>query len=159
MGREFDYIYVRNFLCVGIPYFLIGVWVKIYNPFKRLNSKVALGGVIFFSLTSVVEFMVLYKLGLNATRDHYISSTLLSFCLFMMFERHKQNQPNLYSEMGRKNSLYVYIFHPIWISIFIIFCNHLPANISLIIRNTAPLLVLGTTFLTIYSLRKIKLLK
>lgn len=44
MGREFDYIYVRNFLCVGIPYFLIGVWVKIYNPFKRLNSKVALGG-------------------------------------------------------------------------------------------------------------------
>ena len=52
MGREFDYIYVRNFLCVGIPYFLIGVWVKIYNPFKmsvipeKLNNSVTVDDLI-----------------------------------------------------------------------------------------------------------------
>lgn len=159
IGREYDYIYVRNFLCVGIPYFLIGVWVKKYNPFEWLNSKLAMGGVILFSITSFAEFMILDNLGLNATRDHYISSTLLSFCLFLMFERHKQYLPTLCSELGRKDSLYVYIIHPIWISIFIICCNHIPAGLSMIIRYSAPMLVIGFTFLTIYSYRKLKALK
>lgn len=156
LDRQFDYIYVRNFLCVGIPYFLIGVWIKHSKSLSWMNTKIAMGGVILFCLTSMLEYKLLASAGLNATRDHYISSTFLSISLFTMFLRYNQSEPSVFSEIGRKDSLYVYIYHPIWISAVKILGNHIPTNISVILNYTAPFFIIGATFLTIYLLRKIK---
>ena len=47
-GREFNYIYMRNFAFVGIPYFTIGMLLKKYSDkilsCTRLNTSVLSGG-------------------------------------------------------------------------------------------------------------------
>ena len=45
LHHEYPYIYVRNFMFVGIPYFMLGVWIK--KNWKRLlvvNIYIYLGG-------------------------------------------------------------------------------------------------------------------
>lgn len=45
IGKEFDFIICRNFLFVGLPYFLLGVWLKKNNnKAKSLSSNVLWGG-------------------------------------------------------------------------------------------------------------------
>lgn len=44
MNREFPYIYVRNFLFVGLPYFLIGAYMKLKNIRLRGGHEIAWGG-------------------------------------------------------------------------------------------------------------------
>ena len=111
--KEFSYILVRNFICVGLPYFSIGMLIK------HLKEKVlcfnylqifTLGGVIF--LTSLMEKKLLVELNLNATRDNYISSTFLAISLFLLFLSTKQTKVSILSALGEKDSLYIYIFHP-----------------------------------------------
>ena len=119
--REFPYIWVRNFLCVGLPYFSIGMMLKKRKD-QIVNLKylhiLALGGVFLFSLTSVAENRLLIELHANATRDHYISSTFLAVSLFLLFLSVKQAKTNILSSLGEKDSLYVYIFHPLLIMFF-----------------------------------------
>lgn len=44
LGREFPFVCVRNFLFVGIPYFMLGVWIK-KNIAKLLSiNKMPYGG-------------------------------------------------------------------------------------------------------------------
>ena len=42
--HEYPYFYVRNFLFVGIPYFMIGVWFKTYIGKALSISKIIYGG-------------------------------------------------------------------------------------------------------------------
>lgn len=88
LGIELNYIYLRNFLFVGIPYFSIGVFIKKKVRYNNGNicayKYLFLGGVVLFSLTSLLERYLLENYGINAIRDHYISTTLLSICLFLL---------------------------------------------------------------------------
>lgn len=43
--REFPYVFVRNFLFVSLPYFMIGIWMKRHiNRLLSINRYVYLGG-------------------------------------------------------------------------------------------------------------------
>lgn len=45
LNREFPFVYVRNFLLVGIPYFMIGVWIKMnIDRLQTVNRYVYSGG-------------------------------------------------------------------------------------------------------------------
>lgn len=120
LHREFPVIIVRNFLCVGIPYFSIGMFLsqkqECINQINQLRIFTLLG-VIIFSILSMIENRILINIGMNATRDHYISTTFLAISLFLLFTTYKQETPNLLSKMGEKDSLYIYIFHPLFITI------------------------------------------
>lgn len=43
-NREFPYIFVRNFLFVGLPYFALGAFLKTKNYFRLMNRCTLLGG-------------------------------------------------------------------------------------------------------------------
>lgn len=81
--REFPYILVRNFLCVGIPYFCIGNFIREKWCSEKWNRKMLQVLIVVFTITSLTERFVLVNAGLNATRDHYISTTFLAICLFV----------------------------------------------------------------------------
>ena len=81
--QEFPYILVRNFLCVGIPYFCIGNLIREKRCSEKWNKKVLQVLIIVFAITGLVERFALLNAGLNATRDHYLSTTFLSICLFV----------------------------------------------------------------------------
>lgn len=45
LGKEFPFVYVRNFLFVGIPYFMIGVWCKMhFDKLLKIRRYIYSGG-------------------------------------------------------------------------------------------------------------------
>lgn len=117
---EFPYIYMRNFLFVGLPYFMIGLLIKDLKNNRIINkkpSKLCLLSIIFIN---IFERCILLQNDLNATRDHYFSTTLLSIALFLYFlnvDSEKCKINTVLKKIGRDYSTYIYIYHPIFISI------------------------------------------
>lgn len=123
-GNEFPYVFVRNFLFVGIPYFCIGMLIFQYRDIiKRKLSKTKLIICTFtFSVTTILERFILESNNLNAARDHYISTTFLAVCLFILFMISFQGDikfiNKLAAKIGREYSTGIYILHPLIIRIF-----------------------------------------
>lgn len=117
-GKTFPVIYVRNFLCVGLPYFLIGD-VLSKNKIIVTKNKLRLCTVIFIC-TTLIEKLFLQMLNCNAPREHYVSTTFLAIVVFEVSLYYK-NSTNKISEIicyiGSELSLYIYIIHPIIINI------------------------------------------
>lgn len=125
-GREFPYILVRNFLFVGIPYFSIGIMID-KSSSKIINKRILVCLIIFFSFTTILERYTLLRLSLNATRDHYISTTFLAVSVFLLTVQFRENKnntktklinyfKNIFSIIGCKYSSCLYIIHPIFIT-------------------------------------------
>lgn len=51
--REFPYILVRNFLCVGIPYFCIGNLIREKRCSEKWNRKILQVLIVVFTITSL----------------------------------------------------------------------------------------------------------
>ncbi len=138
LGREFPYALVRNFLFVGLPYFLIGDLLNNVKPKFKTRSSFLL--TILFALTTLIESFVINKLNMNVARDHYISTTFLAVFAFLCALNSECTDNNWFlkkvSFIGRKLTLYIYIIHPIFIFI-------LRKAISVFIHNESLELVIG----------------
>lgn len=159
-NKEFPYLLVRNFLCVGIPYFCIGMLIKRWEKvIQQMNlRKWAVGGIILFSITSFVEREMLLYYNINTTREHYISTTFLAISLFLLFLSIKQKS-NFFSEIGEKDSLYIYILHPLFITFFNIINKHLTHEWQNIYLYWSPIIILIATILLSKSLRLSHIIK
>lgn len=111
-GREFPYILVRNWLFVGIPFFSIGMLMK------DERFRIGKWGIPVFALTTVLERYLLVSNDLNATRDQYISTVFLAIAVFSFALEYKGKVNNKLSQIGRDYSTWIYIIHPIFITIF-----------------------------------------
>lgn len=132
LQRGYPCIFTRNFLCVGIPYFTIGFFLrkhrKVIAEF-RAKRAFLVSLTLFFALTAILEVYLLKRFGLLAEKEHYISTIFLSILVFSVFTSPYWNgkMPFLY-HIGRKYSTYIYIFHPIVITILNAIARRLPAN-------------------------------
>lgn len=121
-NREFPYILVRNWLFVGIPYFSIGIWLRENNNFiqaklkNRGRQKLVLL-IILTVITTLSERFILVSLHLNAARDHYISTTFLATAVFLYFVLYVSQKENVISLLGKNDSGWIYILHPIFITL------------------------------------------
>ena len=117
--REFAYVIVRNWLFVGIPYFAIGLVIREKRGWfkKHINGVMVAGGVVVFSITSLLERYLLVTLDLNTRRDHYISTTFLAISVFLLFLFFVNNRDNLMSKIGRQDTTWIYILHYMIISL------------------------------------------
>ena len=152
--REFPYILVRNFLCVGIPYFCIGNFIREKQCSEKWNKKVLQTLILVFAVTSLVERFILMNASLNATRDHYISTTFLSICLFVYTLKSNWHNKGL-AMIGRKYSTWLYIIHPIFITVFSIVVGKL--GLKSIYRYVAPIVVYCATLVFLIILQKVKI--
>lgn len=107
---------LRNFMFVGIPYFLLGNMIRNKmesNDSKIINNKILISGIVIFSLTSILENYVLKINNINASGgDIFFSTTLLVLCIFIYLAQN----PNLFENnilvnIGKYYSLYIYTFH------------------------------------------------
>ena len=152
--REFPYILVRNFLCVGIPYFCIGNLIREKRYSEKWNKKVLQILIIAFAITTLAERFALVNAGLNATRDHYISTTFLAICLFVYTLKSNWHNKGL-AMIGRKYSTWLYIIHPIFITVFSIVVGKL--GLKSIYRYVAPIVVYCATLVFLIILQKVKI--
>ena len=150
--REFPYILVRNFFCVGIPYFCIGDFVRQKQSSEKWNKRVFLILIVVFAITSLVERFVLVNAGLNTIRDHYISTTFLAISLFLYALKSNWSNKGLVM-IGRTYSTWLYIVHPIFITILSIVASKL--GVESIYRYVAPIVVYCSTFLFLVALQKV----
>jgi surface polysaccharide O-acyltransferase-like enzyme len=118
LHREFPYVIVRNWLFVGIPYFGIGYVIRENREWieRKLNKLIVAGGVVAFSITSLLERYLLVAANLNTKRDHYISTTFLAIAVFLLFLYFVDNQESILAKIGREDSTWIYILHYLFIS-------------------------------------------
>ena len=150
--REFPFILVRNFLCVGIPFFCIGNLIreKRWNISRQRNIIM----LVIFTLTGMLERFMLVKLKLNATRDQYVSSTFLSVYFFIFVLKSNWTNTTL-AIIGRKYSTGIYILHPIFITILSVITNRLE-QIKSIYDFVAPIIVYFLTLIFLIIFEKLK---
>ena len=115
--------------------------------------------MIFFSCTSILEKMILIDLGKSPMREHYLSTTFLAISLFLLVLSFKNVRLSRVSLLGEKDSLYIYVFHPLFIITLPIVINKMPKNVDLFYQWMAPFIVLVLTIILTITLRKIKIIK
>lgn len=160
-NQNLSYIYVRNFLFTGLPFFAIGTMIKsklIINVNKnKRNKAILIACIILFSITSLLERSFLLSVGKPFVRELYISSIILAVSLFLLALSFESKQKTWLSVIGEKDSLYIYIFHPV----VIYYCNIIFKKLKLyeLYRYVAPIIVLVVTMVLIKCLRRLKILK
>lgn len=116
-GRSFPFIWVRNFLFVGLPYFCIGMIIR--NGFgKKINSRLLALLIGVFTITTLLERFILVSVNMNGERDHYISTTFLAIAVFNFALEYKGEVNDRLAKIGRYYSSWIYIIHPLFITLF-----------------------------------------
>lgn len=145
-NKDYDPIYMRNFLFIGLPYFLIGdlLYKNKENLIKKFSIKKLTILIPIFALTTVLEEHILTINKMDAIGDIYISTTFLAIAIFLFSIQAKQvSDENKLAIIGRKYSTYIYIVHLVFIDIFnkYISSNNILNNSIQIIIFFASLLV------------------
>ena len=98
--------------------------------------------------------MLFRSAGLNATRDHYLSTTFLAVCLFVYTLKSNWHNKEL-AVIGRRYSTWLYIMHPIFITAFAMITDKL--DIAGIYKYVAPIVVYCATLVFLIILQKVKI--
>lgn len=155
LGHEKPYIIVRNWLFVGLPYFVIGMLLKEKETIIRKISKWKLLVVIAFSaLTTLLERYLLVSNNYNAKRDHYISTTFLAVSVFLFYMYYVQSKESILSRLGRNDSTWIYILHPMVISVLRKAFEVI--GVSKTINYIFPIVIFAVTALTVEVITMIK---
>ena len=117
------------------------------------------GGVILFSCTSILEKNILLYLDKSPAREHYISTTFLAISLFMLIMSFKNAKLSWITKIGERDSLYIYLFHPMLIMMSSIIIKRMPLEFIIWYQWVAPLVIILVTMLLILSLRKCTIIR
>ena len=103
------FIYVRNFLFQGIPFFGMGMLLKKYDSFfHKLQMR-----QIVFLLLFVILFAIVIKSIELYSMETYVFSGLIAFITLLLFSNHYKEKASWLSAIGKEDGLYIYIFHPL----------------------------------------------
>lgn len=146
----------RNFLFLGIPFFLTGHYIKQHKEkLLQQSSKIYLGGVALFASLSYAESGWLG----GAEGDLYISTVFLSICALLFTLSCHVKQEGIMSRIGRKYSLHIYILHLFNIKLLSIFVSRMPDAWQVFYTFASPVVILLATWCLIQLLRTFKLIK
>ena len=157
-GRTFWYFYFRNYLFVGIPYFILGHLINIYRerikaffgsrspiPFLCISSVVFCG-------VSFVEYYLLNKARLDGSRENYIGTVFFTLSVFLIFAVFYNNTgsraESFFSYIGQIQSSSIYIYHPIVIKLCALLFTHI--GLFSIYSAVAPIIVFAVTSTAIF---------
>ena len=146
LGHCFPSNYTRNFLFTGLPFFALGMIIKKAKSLP--NIYVAGISCIIFYIWGIIEVINIKNLG-----DYYASTIFLSLSIFILFINIQQVKDNIFSRIGRENSLYIYLMH-----FFIATGVTLLSNKYTYLMYFSALITLLLTLALIYTLRKLKII-
>lgn len=122
-GYAISAIYTRNFLFMGLPFFLLGDYIrngKRFNP-MRLNTLISGILAFIFIITTLIEYYLLKHFDFLGTKELFISSIfcaafLFTFCIKISNRIATNSFFIKLSDLGRRYSTDIYIFHYIIIT-------------------------------------------
>ncbi len=118
--RDFPVYLFRNWLFIGIPYFSIGLLFKEKGDVirQKLYSKPKLVTLIVLTIiTSFMERRIIVSIDPKPVGDHYLSTTFLACFVFLFFLYFVGRKENMFSKIGKEDSTWIYILHPIFITV------------------------------------------
>ena len=98
-----------------------------------------------------------HSLIVMATRE--IDLLLLTAAIFLLSTLCVQHEDNLYSQLGRRYSLYIYIFHVLIMSICEMVAPYFPSTLCEIYMYINPICVFLLSISLTYVLGKFKIIK
>ena len=157
-GKEFDIVYVRNWIFVGIPFYYCGILIRKYYPFiqglpkRNVNKTVWL--VLLFTVTTIIERYILIYNNMNGTRDQYFSTTFLAISVMFFAITCVRNNKNIFAIIGEKYSLGIYIIHPIILAILGVLVKKL--SLGSVFMVVKPILIYVLSAIVIWLLSNAK---
>lgn len=97
---------------MGIPFFVLGMYFYKMDLENKINAYFLEIGILLFSVLSILDGIFL-----NDQRDLLFATPLLSSCVFLLFFKKKEWNIAWISEIGKRDGLWIYIFHYMIISI------------------------------------------
>ena len=109
MGDNYNYAYFRNFLLFGLPFVLMGVFIRCKNEkIKNMfTNKMCIIGIIIGEAIMVAEWLIT-----KTALDIYIGTIIYSFFIFVFAVKNPSKYVNEKIEfIGKNLSMYVYVIH------------------------------------------------
>lgn len=147
LNCTFPTYYSRNFLFTGLPFFALGMMIRLLK--KIPSTPILIVSLITFYFLGLAEVMKLK----NGAGDMYFSTIFISVSIFLLFLSICQPKDNIFSRLGREDGLYIYILHQCFATIVWTYSDKVPA-----LTYISMPLVLCLTLLLIYFLKRIKLI-
>ena len=138
----YDDIYFRNFLWFGLPFVLLGSFIK--KDEKKLmeffSHKRCIAGAIFGEILMVVEYW-LYE-----SQDYYIGTVITTFFVFLFaIKNPKVYMSRTVEWIGDRLSMYVYILHMLGMSVVGLLGSFMKVSDTLIFGWLRPVLSILVT--------------
>lgn len=150
--------YYRNAYFCGLPYFFVGGLIKITPPSQQNIKRLKIGLPIAIVALFVARYLIVgHNLLVMAVRE--MDLLLLATSIFLLATICIQRKHNLISELGRRYSLYIYIFHILIMSICEMVAIKLPSNLCEIYMYFNPICVFLLSFVLTCVLGKLKIIK
>lgn len=127
-ANEIPFYMASNFIFAAIPMFTIGFWMPKFNIKKLTNSNI--GILIIFSSFMLFGECIAFKSNskFDSARNDFIFNIVIAF-LIIYYVSHKPeiqvNSNNILAAIGKKYSLYIYVFQSISYSYIFTFINHI----------------------------------
>lgn len=104
--------YYQNFLFTGMPYVLLGSFIREHETGQQLSNR-RLGLLIaLFAALYLGEIWLYVVTGLPARREHYLCIIPLVSLILMWAAKNPQfGSRNIFTTIGREYSIYIYIIH------------------------------------------------
>ncbi len=149
LDRDNSVLIYRNAYLTGIPFMMIG--------YRIGKSKLCANGVIVIVLAvfgcalSVAERMLFFS------GDLYIGTSICAIALFVYAVRHP-GKDNVISKIGNKYSAFVYVVHPLVISLLGFIFSRLHVEENPFVQWVNPILVVVVSLSLAFLYEKIKTL-
>lgn len=137
-GAKISIQLVRNFLLMGFPFFVMGLFVKKYE--NKLRSIANKWLVIMLVLGSVEAALSCLLFGSN---EFYVGSVFVVIALNVVFIKYSDLRYPRFVEALAGCSVYIYIFHIIvsdFLFTFLAYC-HIDIYSSTLLENVYPIIV------------------
>lgn len=151
LGKEFSSVLSRNFIFLGLTYFLIGDLLSKFHT--KCKSRNLLWLAVLFAMLILLERYLLDTFNMNTAANHYLGTAFLALFAFLAALNSADHSDNRFYKWccfaGSKLSLNIYILHPIFAAAFvkaISFVNNV--SIKTVLRYSSPFLVFGLSIVT-----------
>lgn len=150
--------YFRNAYFCGLPYFLVGGLIKITPPSHlSLRWQRVVLTIVIVALFVVRYLITGHSIIVMAIRE--IDLLLLTAAIFLLTTLCVQHEDNMLSQLGRRYSLYIYIFHVLIMSICEMVAPKFPSTLCDIYMYINPICVFLLSIVFTYVLEKLKIKK
>ena len=129
---------VRNFLLMGFPFFVMGLFVKKHeNKLRSIANKWIVIMLVLGSIEAVLSCL------LFGSNEFYVGSVFVVFALTVVFVKYSDLRYPRFVEALAGCSVYIYIFHILvsdFLLTFLAYC-HIDIYSSTLFENVYPVIV------------------